>query len=111
MTELVGLREVNEELTRRGGRILAISTDPPEKSREVVQKRAIGFHIVADESRAVLSAFGLVHKGIGPGGADVARPAMMLLDKGGRIAWRRAAKRVQDRPPPAEVISAVRSLD
>lgn len=111
MTELVGLHDVNEELTRRGGRILAISTDPPKKSREVVQKRALGFHIVADESRAVLSAFGLVHKGMGPGGTDVARPAMILLAKGGRIAWRRAAQRIQDRPPPAEVLAAVRSLD
>lgn len=98
-------------MNRRGGRLLAISVDPPEKSREVVKKRSLGFHILADVDRKLISAFGLVHSGMGPGGSDVAMPAQLLFDKGGRIAWRRASRRVQDRAPHDEILAAIHTLD
>lgn len=110
MTELVGLRAVNEELQRRGGRVLAVSVDPPSRSREVVQNRKLGFSILADESGDTLRKYGLLHEGGGPGKKDVALPAHVLVARDRQILWKRQSARVQDRPNPEDLEALVRGL-
>lgn len=110
VSELVGLREVSDELTRRGGRVLTISVDRPEDSARVVKGRNLPFQILSDVDRKVITDYGLVHKGGGPKGADVAIPAHVLIDRGGRIAWRHVAHRIQDRPYPATILDEIRKL-
>ena len=111
VAELVGLREVSEELKRRGGRLLTVSVDRPEESARVVKGRNLPFPILADVDRKVLTDYGLVHKGGGPNKSDVAIPAHVLIDRGGRVAWRYLAKRIQDRPYPAAILEEIRKLN
>ena len=110
VTELVGLREVSEELNRRGGRVLTVSVDRPEESARVVKDRNLPFSILGDVDGKVIAEYGLVHKGGGPKNADIAIPAHLLIERGGRIAWRHMARRIQDRPYPATILDEIRKL-
>lgn len=110
MAELVGLRDVSDELGRRGGRLLAISVDAPEDSAKVVKKHNLPFPILADVDRKAIAAYGLVHHGGGLKKEDVAIPAHVLIERGGKIAWRYVARKIQDRPYPSTVLAEIQKL-
>lgn len=109
MSELRGLGAVHDELQRRGGRLLAVSVDPPAQSREVVRRLRLRFAILSDAERRVTQDYGVLHVGGGEHGDDIALPAMFLLDREGWIVWRRIAARIQDRPDPQSVIEIIRT--
>ncbi len=109
MSELRGLGAVHNALKALGGRLVAISVDPPEKSREVVRRNSLPFAILSDADAEVIRKYGLLHTGGGERGEDIAIPAHLLLDREGRVVWRRVAARIQDRPDPQEIIAAIRS--
>jgi thioredoxin-dependent peroxiredoxin len=98
-------------LARRGGGILAVSVDPPEQSRRVVAKNNLPFPILADPQREVVRAYGVLHAGGGPGGADIALPAHFLIDQAGRVRWSFVSLRPPDRPELEQLRAALRSLD
>jgi peroxiredoxin len=58
----------------------------------------------------VTRRYGLIHRGGGPGGADVPRPATIVLDRDGVIRWLSLSDNYQVRPDPADVVRAVRAL-
>jgi len=97
-------------LKKLGGRLVAVSVDPPEDSRRVVQRNRLAFPILCDESRDVIRAYGLLHENGGPTG-DVAIPAHVLIDRSGRIVWKQVSSRIQDRPDPRLVVEKIRALD
>ena len=109
MSELRGLGAVNDELKKLGGTVAAVSVDAAEDSRRVVERNKLPFPILCDTSGAIIRAYGLVHKDGGPTG-DVAIPAHVLIERSGRIVWRWASHRVQDRPDPQVVIDRIHSL-
>ncbi len=82
MTELRGLQLSIEEFTERGARIIAVSPDPPEKNREVVSQLGLDFSILSDPEAMAAAAFGVEHRGGGPGGADIPRPATFVIQGG-----------------------------
>ena len=88
---------------------MAISVDAPVDSKRVVKRTGLGFDILADEDRSLISQLGLVHKGGGPGGSDIASPSIMLVDATRRILWRYRSTRIQDRLSPEDVLEQVRS--
>jgi len=110
VSELVGLQEIHDQIDRAGVRLIALSVDQPEQSRGVVEGRGLSFPILADVDRTVTAAYGLLHKGGGPGGSDIAIPAHLLIDRDGGIVWRHVARRIQDRPDPQQDLDAVRRL-
>lgn len=110
VAELVQLREVANSLQALGGRTLAICVDAPKDSLRVVEKRGLPFSILSDEKRDVLRAYDVLHPGGGPGGADIAVPAHLLIDTDGKIVYRHRATKIQDRPDPDDLIRAVQSL-
>ena len=89
---------------------MAVCVDSPKESKRVVEKHKLNFSILSDEKHEVIRAYGLYHTGGSPDSKDVAVPAHVLIDRSGRIAWRRKATMVQDRPDPAEVRAAIDSL-
>ncbi len=107
VAELRGLGAVDQELKKRGGRLWAISVDPPRDSLQVVERLGLSFPILADTERQVIQSYGVVHAGGAPDGGDMAIPALFLINGEGRIVWRRVAKRAQDRPDPRLVIEAI----
>jgi peroxiredoxin len=87
--------------------LLAISVDPPARARRVVENNKLAFPILCDESREATRAFGVLHEKGSPEGQDIPLPAMFLIDREGRIRWKRVAGLIQDRPDPQEVIRSI----
>jgi peroxiredoxin len=98
---------VHAELVRRGGRVLAVSTDSPAEAERMRDELDLPFEVLSDPRAEATRAFGLLHAGAGPGGKDVALPAQVLLDRDLRILWRHVAHRIQDRPAPRDVLAAI----
>lgn len=98
------------ELTRQGGQLWAVAVDPPDQARKVAEKIGLGFDILCDTDRQLINAFGLVHRGGGLDGGDIAVPAHVLIDQTGRIAWRHVARKIQDRPDPKDDLLAIKEL-
>lgn len=110
MAELRGLGEAHKALAEIGGTVLAISVDPPEISKGVSQRYDLAFPILCDTERQVIKTYGLLHKIANPSGKDIAKPAQVLIERGGRIINRYLPDRVQDRRAPSEVLQLVRQL-
>ncbi|RJP34287.1 MAG: hypothetical protein C4547_11240 [Phycisphaerales bacterium] len=107
--ELRGFGAFHEEFRKLGVTLAAVSVDSPEQSRRVVEARGLPFPILADQEQTLIGALGLVHAGGGPGGADIAIPAHVLVDRQGRILWRYVSDKVQNRLDPSDVLEHVRS--
>ena len=98
---------MGEALARRGGRLLALSTSTSEEAARLRADLSLPFAVLADPQAQALRALGLLHARGGPGGHDVALPAHLLVERGGRVVWRHVATRIQDRPHPAALEAAL----
>ena len=76
-----------DDLHAADAEILAVSVDPVEKSRDLAGKIDLGFQILSDPDLRVIDAYGVRHKDGGLEG-DIARPAVFVLDREGRVVWR-----------------------
>jgi len=101
---------VHAELTRRGGRLLAVAVDPPDKARGVVERNHLEFPLLCDTDREVIRAYGLVHAGMGPEGGDIAIPAHVLIDRNGQIVSTYVSSRIQTRLSPRDTLASLRRL-
>jgi peroxiredoxin len=110
MAELRGLGEASAALEKMGGRLLAVSVDPPAIARRVVEDNRLGFAVLCDTNREVVRAYGLLHEGGGPGGSDIAVPAHILIDTDGRVVSRFVSRRIQDRRHPHDALESLRQL-
>jgi peroxiredoxin len=79
--------------------VLAISVDPPDESREIVDTYGLEFRLLSDPDLRVIDQFGVRHPDGGLDG-DIARPAVFILDRDGRVVWRELTEnwRVRVRP-------------
>jgi peroxiredoxin len=93
-----------------GGKLLAVSVDPPQRSFQVIQRYDLNYPILGDVDCQVIRQYGLVHAGGAPDGGDMAIPAQFLIDRTGQIVWRRVSARIQDRANPQTVIDTIRRL-
>lgn len=89
---------------------MAISVDTPEESRDLSRKAKYTFPILSDPNTEVISRYGLVHKGAGVNGHDVARPAEFLVDATGTIRWVNLTEDYRVRARPEQMLQAARSL-
>jgi peroxiredoxin len=76
-----------EKLEAQGVRVVAISVDPPEVTREHAEKQGYSYTFLSDEKAEVIRRYDLLHEDGGPGAADISRPAEFLLDSTGTIRW------------------------
>lgn len=107
MVELGEFRPVAEALKKHQGKVLAISVDPPETNRDVVERLKLPFPILSDVGAKVIADFGVLHAQAGPNQTDIAIPSYVLVGMDGRVLWKRVATRFQDRPDPRDVVAAV----
>lgn len=101
---------MTRELEAAGAEILAISPDSNAQSQELAQRLKARYRFLADRDLALTRRVGLVHAGGGEGGADVPRPATVVIDRDGVVRWVRLAANVQVRPDAREVLAALRAL-
>jgi peroxiredoxin len=97
-------RDLNA-LEEAGIRVVAISVDPPETSRDYAQRMGYTFTILSDPSTETVVRYDLLDPAEG-----VARPAEFLLDRTGRVVWRNLAGSYYRRLRPDDVLEAARNL-
>jgi peroxiredoxin len=101
------------EFENRNCKIIGVSVDPPDLTRErVIQPLRLGYTILSDARREVIEKYKIVHRGAGMAGTDVARPAEFLIDPQGVVRWTEFTEnwRIRARPEQIlEVLDAIQS--
>lgn len=106
-------------LSDAGIRVVAISVDKPEKTRDMmVQKAGYTFTFLSDPKLEVIRRYDLVHASDDPTlpaisgkeDADIARPAEFLLDPSGTIRWRMVTENLSVRARAEQVLEAAKGL-
>ena len=94
------------ELESRGIHVVAISVDSPEINRRQRQKLGYTYTFLSDPKAEVIRRYDVLHRGAGPKGADIARPAEFLIDSGGIIRWVNLTENIAVRALPQQVLEA-----
>lgn len=94
------------EFDKRGLRVVAISADPPEVTREHVRRLGLSFTFLCDPQAEVIRRYELLHAGAGPDGADIARPAEFLIDAAGTVRWVNLSESYAVRARPEALLQA-----
>ncbi len=111
MSELQGLQRHITEFQKRNCKVIAVSVDPPELSRErVVQRLRLSYAILSDARREVIEKYHIVHRAAGAGGTDVARPAEFLIDPRGVIRWTEFTENWRIRARPEQILEALERI-
>jgi peroxiredoxin len=98
-------------LSDAGIRVVAISVDKPEKTREMmVQKAGYSFTFLSDPELEVIRRYDLVHAEELASGKDIARPAEFLIDSSGTIRWRMVTENFSVRARAEHVLEAAKRL-
>jgi peroxiredoxin len=94
-----------------GIRVVAISVDRPEKTRDMmVQKAGYTFTFLSDPKLEAIRRYDLVHAGEVASGRDIARPAEFLIDPSGTIRWRMVTENNFVRARAEQVLEAAKAL-
>ena len=91
-------------------RPVAISVDTPEVSRNLANKAGYTFTILSDPQAETIRRYNLLHKGGGPEGSDIARPAEFLVDSSGTVRWTNFTEDIRIRAKADEMLAAAREL-
>jgi peroxiredoxin len=94
------------ELESRGIHVVAISVDRPDVSRRQRQKLGYTYTFLSDPKAEVIRRYDVLHRGAGPKGTDVARPAEFLINSTGTIRWVNLTENIAVRARPEQVLEA-----
>jgi peroxiredoxin len=89
---------------------VAISVDPPSVSANLSKKAGYTFPILSDPKAEVISRYDLLHKGAGPEGHDIARPAEFLVDSTGTVRWTNFTEDIRIRAKADEMLAVAKGL-
>jgi peroxiredoxin len=95
-----------QELESHGIRVVAISVDTPDINRRQRQKLGYAYTFLSDPKAEVIRRYDLLHRGAGPKGADISRPAEFLIDSSGTIRWVNLTENIAVRARPQQVLEA-----
>ena len=93
------------EFDAAGVRVVAISVDEPDISRDLARGKGYTFTLLSDPEMKVIGRYDLVDPI-----DQVARPAEFLVDSAGVIRWRNLAPSVYVRARPEEMLRAAAAL-
>jgi peroxiredoxin len=99
-----------ETFHQAGIQPVAISVDKPEDSMKLAKTAGYTFPLLSDQKREVITRYDLVHKGGGPYGEDISRPAEFLLDSSGTVRWRMLTENYWRRATPKMIMEAAKVL-
>jgi peroxiredoxin len=94
------------EFEARGIRVVGISVDPPDINQRQSQKRGYAFPLLSDPKAKVIRRYDVLHRGAGPKGADIARPAEFLIDSNRIVRWVNLTDNIAVRARPEQVLDA-----
>jgi peroxiredoxin Q/BCP len=98
-----------DEIHELDAEVLAISVDAPEDSREIVDAYEFGFPLLSDPEARVIAQYGVFHEGGGIDG-DIARPAVFIIDREGRVVWRALTENWRVRVRPGKIIEQLQAI-
>jgi len=64
------------------------------------------YTFLSDPKAEVIRRYDLLHRGAGPKGTDIARPAEFLLDSAGTVRWVNLTENIAVRARPEQVLKA-----
>lgn len=105
-----GIERSLDKFNEVGIRPVAISTDTPQESRDLVQKAGYSFPFLSDQNTEAIRRYDLVHKGAGISGGDIARPAEFLIDSTGTVRWVNLTENYWIRARPEQVLEVANLL-
>jgi len=95
------------EFRREGTEVVAISVDPPERSGEMRRDMKLDFPVLSDNSRQVITTWGLLNASEKGG---IAFPATFLIDRNLTVRFSSAGEGVIRRVPASEMLEMVRAV-
>jgi peroxiredoxin len=79
-------------------------------TRAHLAKTGWTYTFLSDADAAVIRRYGILHKGAGEDGKDIARPAELLIDPAGTVRWINLTEDLRVRARPEEVLAAFDKL-
>ena len=67
------------------------------------------FPLLSDTDAAVIKRYDVLHRGAGPKGSDIARPAEFYVDPSGTVRWVNLTENIAVRARPAQALAAIDS--
>ena len=67
------------------------------------------FPFLSDQGAEVIRRYDVLHRGAGPKGNDIARPAEFYVDGGGTVRWVNLTENIAVRARPEQALSAIAS--
>lgn len=93
-----------------GVQLVGISYDPPATLARSAAKFGLTFPLLSDDGSKVIDAFGIRNHEATGKAVGVPHPAIFILDQTGTIRAKLMHEGYRDRPTPADIIAAVRTL-
>ena len=103
------LESRKREVDGAGARLALIAAEKRGgmwKPESYLSKHPISFPFLLDEDREVTKAYGLHHP-FGHDAVNIARPATLVIDRGGTVRWIYRGENQHDRAPLEDVLKAV----
>ena len=79
-------------------------------SRDLCAKVGYTYTFLSDPKAEVIRRYDILHRGAGPNGQDIARPAEYLLDASGTIRWLNLTEDYRVRARPEQIIEQAKML-
>jgi peroxiredoxin Q/BCP len=90
-TQLVKLQRRLPELAAAGAAVFAVSIDPPEQARQVVEQFRLSFPVLSDPRIEIIRPYGMKGDGM-----DMADLGYVVIDRAGRIRMKRIDREFGD---------------
>ena len=65
------------------------------------------FPVLSDAAADVIRRYDLLHRGAGPKGIDIARPAEFFIDRSGTVQWVNLTDNITVRARPDQALRAI----
>jgi len=91
-------------------RPVAVSVDAPAQSADLRKKAGYTYTFLSDPDAKVIRRYDILHRGAGPNGHDIARPAEFLVDASGTVRWVNLTDDFRVRARPEQMLAAARAL-
>jgi peroxiredoxin len=75
------------------------------------RKKAAIFPLLSDVKAEVIRRYDVLHRGAGPKGADIARPAEFLIDSSRIVRWVNVTENIAVRARPEQVLTALNQIE
>ena len=87
--------------------MIAISSDQQSFAWSMGQTTGARFEILSDADRKVITSYGVLNPAEHGG---IAHPAILIVDRDGKIKYLHVGKDPMDRPPDEKIIEEVKKL-